>query len=126
MPTLSITTEQSTATNKLESFLPIQASSGGSGSEYSSNYSSKYRKPPLQTGDSKGWIISIFLQGGRGKVRVRNIGDILFYVIETKIPVRINFQTRKIYHMQQRVFLRENYLHSEKKHISLFLFHFND
>ena len=51
---LSITTEQSTATNKLESFLPIQASSGGSGSEYSSNYSSKYRKPPLQNGDSKG------------------------------------------------------------------------
>ena len=52
--TLSVTTEQSTATNKLESFLPIQASSGGSGSEYSSNYSSKYRKPPLQNGDSKG------------------------------------------------------------------------
>ena len=52
---LSITTEQSTATNKLESFLPIQASSGGSGSEYSSNYGSKYRKPPLQnTGDSTG------------------------------------------------------------------------
>ena len=51
---LSITTEQSTATNKLESFLPIQASSGGSGSEYSSNYSSKYRKPPLQNEDSRG------------------------------------------------------------------------
>ena len=50
-----IRSEQSAATNKLESFLPIQASSGGSGSEYSSNYGSKYRKPPLQnTGDSTG------------------------------------------------------------------------
>ena len=75
--TLSVTTEQSTATNKLESFLPIQASSGGSGSEYSSNYSSKYRKPPLQNGDSKGWIFCIFFQA-------RNIGDILGYLIKKK------------------------------------------
>ena len=75
--TFLIRTEQSTATNKLESFLPIQASSGGSGSEYSSNYSSKYRKPTLQNGDSKGWIISIFL-------KVINIRDILFLCNQDK------------------------------------------